>query len=310
MFGKEEKIEYIRKCPECSSNNIVRDYRRAELVCQDCGLVIHEELADQGPEWRAFDSEQRQKRARTGPPTKYTLHDKGLITTISWKNKDAYGRSIPTRQRGQLYRLRKWQRRTMISAASERNLAHAFVELSKISSQMNLPRSIREQAGMLYRKAAKKNLIRGRSVEAVVAATVYAACRLAGMPRTLDELSKISRIPRRDIGRTYRFVVRELKLKMNVPTPLTYVTRFCSQLKVSQEVKKKANEILKETIERELTSGRGPVSVAAAAIYIATLLCDEKRTQREVADAAGVTEVTIRNRYKELVERLDIEFEL
>jgi transcription initiation factor TFIIB len=175
---------------------------------------------------------------------------------------------------------------------------------------MNLPRSIREQAGMLYRKAAKENLIRGRSVEAVVAATVYAACRLAGRPRTLDELSKVSGITRRDIGRTYRFVVRELKLKMIVPTPLTYVTRFCSQLKVSQEVKKKANEILKETIERELTSGRGPVGVAAAAIYIAAVLCDEKRTQKEVADVAGVTEVTIRNRYKELVERLDIVFEL
>jgi transcription initiation factor TFIIB len=175
---------------------------------------------------------------------------------------------------------------------------------------MNLPRGIRERAGMLYRKAAKKNLIRGRSVEAVVVATIYAACRLEGMPRTLDELSKVSRIPRRDIGRTYRFVVRKLKLKINVPTPLTYITRFCSKLKLSQKVKKKAKEILNESIEKELTSGRGPVGVAAASIYIAAFLCDEKRTQREVADIAGVTEVTIRNRYKELVDRLEIDFEL
>jgi transcription initiation factor TFIIB len=238
------------------------------------------------------------------------MHDKGLSTTISWKNRDAYGRTIPTRQRGQLYRLRKWQRRTRIGNASERNLSYAFSELNKLSSQMNLPRSIRERAGMLYRNAAKKNLIRGRSVEAVVLATVYAACRLAGMPRTLDELSTISGIKRRDIGRTYRFVVRELNLKMDVPTPLTYVSRFCNKLKLNPKVKRKSKEILKEAIEKEMTSGRGPVGVAAAAIYIATVLCDEKRTQREVADAAGVTEVTIRNRYKELVKRLDIEFEL
>jgi transcription initiation factor TFIIB len=202
----EYKIEYTKKCPECNSSNLTKDYQRAEVVCKNCGLVVREEIADHGPEWQAFNKEQRDKKARTGPPTKYTMHDKGLSTMISWKNRDAYGRTIPTRQRGQLYRLRKWQRRTMMGNASERNLSHAFSELNKLSSKMSLPRTIREQAGMLYRKAAKKNLIRGRSVEAVVVATVYAACRLACMPRTLDELSKISDIPRRDIGRTYRIL--------------------------------------------------------------------------------------------------------
>jgi transcription initiation factor TFIIB len=171
---------------------------------------------------------------------------------------------------------------------------------------MNLPRSIREQSGMLYRKAAKKKIIRGRSVETVVVATVYAACRLAGMPRTLDELSEASGIPRRDIGRTYRFIVRELKLKMNVPTPKTYISRFCNKLKLNQKVKEKAKEILNASIQKQLLSGRGPVGVAAAAIYISSVLCEEKRTQREVAEVAGVTEVTIRNRYKELVNKLEI----
>jgi transcription initiation factor TFIIB len=175
---------------------------------------------------------------------------------------------------------------------------------------MNLPRAIREQAGMLYRKVAKKNCIRGRNVDAIVAATVYAACRLAGVPRTLDELSEVSRVPRKEIGRTYRFIVRKLKLKMVVPTPLTYVARFCNKLKLSQKVKSKSIDILNESIEKELTSGRGPVGVAASAIYIAAVLCNEKRTQREVADVAGVTEVTIRNRYTELVDKLDIDFEL
>jgi len=308
---KKEKIEYTKKCPECGSNNLIRDYQRGEVVCEECGLVVQENLIDHGPEWRAFDSEQRQKRARTGAPMKYTLHDKGLSTAISWKNRDAYGRSIPTKNRAQLYRLRKWQRRTMISNASERSLALAFAELSRISSRMNLPRNIREQAGMLYRKAAKKNLIRGRSVEVVVIATVYAACRLSGMPRTLGELSDMSsQVSRREIGRTYRFIVRELGLKMIPTSPINYVPRFCSELKLSRDVKQKTVEILKEAIKNELTSGRGPTGVAAAAIYMASILCGERRTQREIADVAGVTEVTIRNRYKELAGKLDIDITL
>lgn len=303
----KEKIEYIKQCPECESKNLKRDNKRGELVCQDCGLVIDEDLIDQGPEWRAFDHEQKQKRKRTGPPVNYSLHDKGLSTTISWKNRDYYGRTIPTKIRGQVYRLRKWQRRTRISDATERSLSIAFSELSKISSIMNLPRTIREQAGMIYRKAAKKNLIRGRSVESVVVASVYAACRLSGTPRTLDELSEKSQIKRKEIGRTYRFIARELGLRLMPTSPQDYISRFCSELKLSGDVQSKAIEILKDAADKELTSGRGPTGVAAASIYIASILCGERRTQREVADVAGVTEVTIRNRYKELAERLDID---
>jgi transcription initiation factor TFIIB len=305
----KQKIDYTNECPKCNSSNLFKDYQRAELVCNDCGLVVREEIADQGPEWRAFNQEQRDKRARTGPPIKINRHDKGLSTVISWKNRDAYGRSIPTQQRGRLYRLRKWQRRTTISNSTERNLTHGFNELSKIASKMNLPRGIREQAGMIYRKASKKNLIRGRTVETVVVASIYTACRLAGMPRTLAELSEISGLKRKEIGRTYRFLARELKLKMNVPTPLTYVSRICNKLKTSQEVKEKAKEIIKESIEKEITSGRGPVSIAAAAIYMSSLLCNQKITQKDIGDAAGVTEVTIRNRYKEIARRLEIKIQ-
>ncbi len=306
----KQKIEYTKKCPTCGSINLAKDYSRGEIVCEDCGLVVTEDLADHGPEWRAFDSEQHKKKARAGPPMKYTIHDKGLSTSISWKNRDAYGRSIPTKNRGQIYRLRKWQRRTRISSAGERSLAEAFSVLSRIASRMNLPRSIRERAGMIYRQAAKKNLIRGRSVEIVVIATIYAACRLAGTPRTLDEMSSITNISRRDIGRTYRFVVRELKLQMKVPSPLDYITRFTSELNLSHDVKKKSIDILKEAIDKELTSGRGPVGLAAASIYIASVLSGERRTQKEISDVARITEVTIRNRYKELTRKLDIEMTL
>jgi len=302
----KQKIEETVKCPECGSTYLSKDHSRAELVCKNCGLVIDEDFIDYGPEWRAFDSNQREKRARTGAPMTYTIHDKGLSTMISWKNRDSYGKSIPTRNRAQLYRLRKWQRRIRISNATERNLATALSALDRMASGMGLPRTVRETSAMIYRKAVLKKLIRGRSIEGVSAAALYAACRQCNVPRTLDELSNASSMSRKDIGRTYRYITRELGLKLMPTSPQDYISRFCSELKLSADAQAKTLEILQEATRRELTSGRGPTGIAAASIYIASVLCGERRTQREVAETAGVTEVTIRNRYKELAEKLDI----
>jgi len=303
---EKQKIEEIAQCPECGSNHLSKDYSRAELVCRNCGLVLDEDIIDHGPEWRAFDSEQREKRARTGPPMTYTIHDKGLSTVIGWKNRDSYGKSIPTRNRAQLYRLRKWQRRTRISNATEKNIAIALSQLDRMASGMGLPRTVRETAAMIYRKAAKRNLVRGRSIEGVTAASLYAACRQCHVPRTLDEIAASSRVSRKEIGRTYRYVSRELGLKLLPTSPEDYISRFCSELKLSGDVRAKTVEILQEAAHRELTSGRGPTGMAAASLYIASILCGERRTQREVAEVAGVTEVTIRNRYKEITKKLDI----
>ena len=308
MVSREKQVvEEIIRCPECGSNHLSRDYSRAELVCHECGLVIDEDLIDHGPEWRAFDNEQREKRARTGAPMTYTIHDKGLSTMISWQNRDAYGKSIPTRNRAQLFRLRKWQTRTRISNATERNLAVALSSLDRLASGLSLPRTVRETAAMIYRKAALKNLIRGRSVEGVSAAALYAACRQCHVPRTLDEISNIAHMSRKEIGRNYRYVSRELGLKLMPTTPQDYISRFCSELKLSADVQAKTMDILKEAAKKELTSGRGPTGIAAASLYIASVLCGERRTQREVSEVTGVTEVTIRNRYKELSEKLDID---
>ncbi len=305
-----EKAEYEEVeglCPECGSPNLVHDYERAEMVCERCGLVIERDFIDMGPEWRAFDSEQRMKRSRVGAPMTYTIHDKGLSTMIDWRNKDFYGKSISSRSRAQLFRLRKWQRRIRVSNATERNLAFALSELDRMASALGLPRNVRETAAVIYRKAVEKNLIRGRSIEGVAAAALYAACRQNSVPRTLDEISEYSRVGRKEIGRTYRFIARELGLKLLPTSAMDYVPRFCSALGLSGEVQQKAIEILRQAQEKELTSGRGPTGVAAAAIYIASILSGQRRTQREVAEVAGVTEVTIRNRYKELAEELDIE---
>ena len=308
MVKKEkQKIEETIKCPKCGRTHLSRDYSRGELICNDCGLVIEEDFIDHGPEWRAFDSDQREKRARTGAPMTYTIHDKGLSTMIGWKNRDSYGKSIPTRNRAQLYRLRKWQRRIRIADSIEKNLAFALSELDRMASGMGLPRNVRETAAMIYRKAVLKNLIRGRSMEGVSAVALYAACRQCNVPRTLDEIAGSSRVSRKEIGRTYRFITRELGLKLMPTSPQDYISRFCSELKLSGDVQVKTLEILKKAADKELSSGRGPTGIAAASIYIASVLCGERRTQREIAETAGVTEVTIRNRYKEIAGKLDLE---
>ncbi len=294
-------------CPECGSRRLVNDRERGELVCQSCGLVIDNNFIDRGPEWRAFDSDQRMKRARTGAPMTLTIHDKGLSTMIDWRNRDSYGRAISSKNRAQFYRLRKWQRRIRVSNAIDRNLAFALSELDRMASALGLPRNLRETAAKVYREAVKKNLIRGRSIEGVAAAALYAACRQCSVPRTLNEIAEVSRVSRKEIGRTYRFLSRELGFRLLPTSPSDYVPRFCSALTLKSEARNQALEILRKAAECELTNGKGPTGVAAAAIYISSVMSGERRTQRDVAEVAGVTEVTIRNRYKELAEKLDIE---
>lgn len=276
----------------------------------NCGLVLTDRIIDEGPEWRAFDQEQRDKRARVGAPLTFTIHDKGLSTMIDWRNRDSYGKDLAPKRRAQIYRLRKWQRRIRVSDATERNLAYALSELDRMASSLGLPRTVREIAAMLYRRAVEQRLIRGRSIEGVAAAALYAACRQSKIPRTLDEVAEVSRVSKKEIGRSYRFIARELRLSIPPTSPIDYVPRFISELKLLGDIQAQAVKILKMAATNGLTSGRGPTGVAAAAIYVASVLGNSRRTQREVAAVARVTEVTVRNRYKELVEKLDLEVPL
>ncbi|MCJ7613974.1 transcription initiation factor IIB [Candidatus Bathyarchaeota archaeon] len=294
----------IRRCPECGSSRLMRDYECAEIVCMGCGFVVAAKLTDQGPEWRAFDDEQRAKRARAGAPATFTIHDKGLSTMIDWHDRDVYGKRIAPGQKAQIYRLRKWQRRIRVSDATERNLAFALSEISKIANNLNLPKNILETASVIYRKAVKERLIRGRSIQGVTAAAIYVACRQCGLARTLDEISQASTVNKKEVGRSYRFLIKELNYFIPPLKPSQYITKFSNQLTMQGKVEEIAHKILATAKELKLTSGRGPTGIAAAASYIASVLTGERKTQREIAEIAQVTEVTIRNRYKELVERL------
>lgn len=305
MPGKPSAKKGI-KCPDCASTYFFEDEARGERVCAKCGLVLEEAMVDTSPEWRAFDDDQRSKRTRAGAPLTFTKHDKGLTTEIG-RGRGELFKVTPTK-RAQYYRLTKWQKRLVES--KDRNLSFALSELQRLISFLGLPRSVHEEVAKKYEQAVDRGLVRGRSMESVIAALLYAVCREMGTPRTLEEIAEASGVERREIGRTYRYIARELHVRILPAPPEHYIPRFASMLGLSDHVQARAIRLLKQAMTNEATAGKGPTGVAAAALYIAAVLDGEKRTQREIADAIGVTEVTIRNRFKELVEKLGIEDEV
>ena len=294
----------VKKCSECGSTDIFYNKDKGEVICKKCGYVIEEGMVDFGQEWRDFESDSGASKRRTGAPMRHTEFDMGLGTEVGRRS----DLSTLGKQKGKFLRLRKWQYR--ISTAIERNLKLALAELKRVSSFLKLPGTVEEEAARIYRLAVQRGLVRGRSMESVVAGSLYAACRRHDVPRTLDELSEASGIEKKEIGRTYRFVTRELEIRIKPSNPADYIPRFASALKLSPDSQSRSVEILEKAQRAELTSGRGPTGIAAAALYVSALMHGEKRTQREVADVAGVTEVTIRNRYKELLTELKLEKQL
>jgi transcription initiation factor TFIIB len=204
-----------------------------------------------------------------------------------------------------MQRLRTWNERFRTRDSKERNLKQALGEIDRMASALGLPESVRETASVIYRRALDENLLPGRSIEGVATSSLYAAARQAGTPRSLDEITGVSRVEKDEIARTYRYVVRELGLEVKPADPESYVPRFASDLELSEEVERRARELLSTAKEKGVHSGKSPVGLAAAAVYAASLLSNEKVTQNEVSDVANISEVTIRNRYHELLEAED-----
>ncbi|WP_227356626.1 transcription initiation factor IIB [Haladaptatus salinisoli] len=305
-YNSDEQ-EGVQSCPECESSVLLTNEDGSEIACEDCGLIVEEETIDRGPEWRAFNHQERQTKSRVGAPITQTMHDKGLTTNIDWKDMDASGNALSAEKRSQIHRLRKWQGRIRTKDAGERNLRFALSEIDRMASALGIPRTVREVACVMYRRALNENLIQGRSIEGIATCCLYAACRSENIPRSLEEVSDVSRVGRTEIGRSYTYIGRELDLEIQPVNPKQYVPRFCSELGSSDAVKAKTNEILDVSIAEGLLSGKSPTSCAAAAIYAASLLCNEQQTQRVIASDAQVTEVTIRNRYKEQIDAMDVE---
>ncbi|NCN98759.1 hypothetical protein COU62_02145 [Candidatus Pacearchaeota archaeon CG10_big_fil_rev_8_21_14_0_10_35_219] len=297
-------MSHVKSCPECESIDLTYDDQKGEIICNDCGLIVEDKMVDTGQE-AGGQFDKSEKKGRGGAPLSMQKFDKGLTTNVG-EISDIY--RLESGQTRKFLRLKKWQER--VSTSIERNLRLAMAELRRVSSFLSLPSVVRDEASRVYNFVLQRGLVRGRSMESVIAACIYAACRSYNIPRTLDEIAVASDVPRKEIGRTYRFIIRKLGIKVKPSSPKDYISRFSSILHLSPKTQNEALKVLKKADVSELTSGRGPAGIAAAALYVAALMNDEKKTQREVADVAGITEVTIRNRYKELIDRLGIEDKL
>ena len=293
-------------CPECGGTNLVHDRDTGETICGDCGLVVYEQTMDKGPEWRAFTQEEKASRSRVGMPTSYTIHDKGLSTTISQVDRDAMGRKLPQSTRLQMWRLRKWQIRSRVHSSVDRNLSQAMSELERLSSKVSITPPLKEKAALIYRKALDKGLVRGRSINAITSAALYAACRESGTPRTIRDISEASLVDKKDVARCYRLLLQEIQFKMPVADSLTFVSKIAEKNRIPGKIQGEAIKILADAKRKRFAAGKDPMGLAAAALYIACLMYGEKVTQKDIAEAAGVTEVTVRNRYKMLKKQLNL----
>ncbi|EIJ65838.1 putative transcription initiation factor IIB [Candidatus Nitrosopumilus salaria BD31] len=283
------------KCPSCGDKKMVTDQTTGELFCGKCGLVVTDKIAETGAEWRSFSNDES-NRTRVGAGTSLTMHDMGLSTIIGAANKDSTGKPLSASVRSSIERLRTWDSRTQAHSSADRNLRQALNEMDKLKDKLALTDSVVEKAAYIYRKAMEKKLVRGRSIQGLVAACLYASCRNTETPRTLDDIAKGINIRRKDVARCYRLIFRELELKMPVVDPVKGVSRIASIAELSEKSKRKAIVILNQAKEIGMVAGKDPMGIAAAALYLACISTGETKSQKDISIASGVTEVTIRNR--------------
>jgi transcription initiation factor TFIIB len=297
VFSLEKKS----KCPLCGKGSILKDSDRGEIICSYCGSVIEEGLVDPSPEWRTFSEEEWGVKSRIGSPSFLAIHDRGLSTTIDRGFKDAFGRGFAPSERKRIKIMKIWDKRTQRQPGYV-NLWRAFTELDILADKLNVGSAIMERAAYIYRKALKGNLISGRSIIAIIAASLYIACRSAGTPKNLNDIASVSRVSHKDIAKSFRLLLKELNLEVPIADPVKKISGIASKVGVSEKVARRAMEILRKAKDSHISAGKNPQGLAATALYIACTLEGVSITQKEIAVAAGVTEVTIRNRSKGLRE--------
>ncbi len=303
-----KKVNAKEKCPRCGQGALVTDANTGENFCGKCGFVITDKVAESGPEWRSFSNEGENK-SRAGIPTSLAMHDMGLATVINPQNRDSTGKPLTAAMKSTIERLRTWDNRSQVHEHADRNLRQALSELNKLKDKVAISSNVLEKAAYLYRKALEKKLVRGRSISAMIAASLYAACRDTETPRTLKDIADAANVKRKDISRCYRLLHNELDLKMPVVDSIQCIARISSKLNIPEKTKRYAIQVLKDAQERKESAGKDPMGLAATALYLSCVQNGVSITQRDLAEAAGVTEVTIRNRYKGLKDAKILELD-
>jgi len=293
-------------CPFCRGS-LIGDHDKGELVCSNCGLVVLDQEADTGPEWKAMDLEEKQKRVRVGSPRTLALHDFGLTTEIGEPTTSSRGERPSGYSQTSVERMKMWQRRIRTSSSAERGLSNVLAKISEFSSNLNIPKSTSETAAHIYRTSAKLRVAKSKSTVGMAAASVYLACRKCGTGRTLKEVAKIAGLERGVVAKYYRLILTEVEKKYVPPQPLQkYISKLVNVAHLDTKLERLALKLSSQTQDSRLSSGKAPAGLAGAYLYISSVMLGEHISQHEVADLAEVTEVTVRNRCRDILDSYSI----
>jgi transcription initiation factor TFIIB len=292
------------ECPNCRGR-IVRDPEKGEHLCVKCGFVAEDQTIDSSPEWKSMDYEERNKRMQTGAPSTFTRHDGGLTTEISGDFRDSHGNYLHGQSKEQAEHLKKWNRRIQTSGPGDRSLAVALGKITEIASLMRLPSNVAEDASLIFRKSSRSSSSKSKSVAGMAVASLYLSCRRAGINRTLKEISTNAGVKANVAAKYYRNLRVQGNNEVYIPPPSVqkYISKLVNKEKINPRVERLALELSDKTNESEISSGKTPAGLAAAYVYIASVIAGEHIPQREIAEYAEVTEVTVRNRCREILEK-------
>jgi transcription initiation factor TFIIB len=292
-------------CLICKNNRLVTDSESGEVFCSNCGTVISDRNQEiSRPEWRFYSAEQENDRSRTGIPITLAKADMGLATLIGKDDKDASGHLLDGAMRNRMQRLRTWDLRTRNHTSSDRSLLQAFSKLDVLKDKLALSDAVVEKIAYIYRKVQHRGLIRGRTISGLIAAAIYAGCREMETPWTLKDIAAASNVKRKDIARNYRMLLFELNLKVPNADPIKCIVKVANRANLTENTKRQAIAIMKDVAKKEISAGKDPMGLAATVLYLSCLRTGEETTQTQIAQASGVTEVTVRNRLKELKSKL------
>jgi transcription initiation factor TFIIB len=292
-------------CLICKNNHIITDSESGEVICSSCGTVISDRNQEiSRPEWRFYSAEQENDRSRTGIPITLAKADMGLATLIGKDDRDASGHLLDGAMRNRMQRLRTWDLRTRNHTASDKNLLQAFSKLDVLKDKLALSDAVVEKIAYIYRKVQHRGLVRGRTISGLIAAAIYAGCREMETPWTLKDIAAASNVKRKDIARNYRMLLFELNLKVPNADPIKCIVKVANRANLTENTKREAIAIMKDVAKKEISAGKDPMGLAATVLYLSSLRTGEETTQTQIAQASGVTEVTVRNRLKELKRKL------
>src|SRR5918995_3063820 len=325
--SKQDTISIYSKivCPNCnvnySNSNVISDPESGEYICNNCGLVISSEKAlEMRPEWRIFNLEQsnNNSRIRTGMPTSLARHDMGLSTIIGRADRDYTGNRIATSIKPTIDRLRLLDFRTQLYSPTDRSLKRAFSELDTLRDKLALPDSVVEKTAYIYRKAQQRGMIRGRTVSAMLAAATYIACREIGVGKTLKDIAQGTNVKPKTLSQSYRILLTELDIKTPMLDPMRCIAKVANKMQLNERITRQGIDIMHMAIRKEASAGKNPMGLAAAVLYISYLTNNinndvhnksndsnnNKTSQTSFAQAAGITDVTLRHSVKDLKNRL------